>query len=127
MSDQGILNIDLNDNRIVYQNTAQDYVVITKDKLELVLLKTEKSLSKKNAWVAPLGLFVSCLLAILSANFKDFIIPANVWQALFIMTTFLCICWFFRAAYVSFRNRGEGNIEDIINKIITESRKLEND
>lgn len=42
MGKQDRLNIDLNDNRNVYQNTAQDYIVTTKDKLELVLLKTEK-------------------------------------------------------------------------------------
>jgi hypothetical protein len=126
MNKQGKLNIVLNDNRNVYQNITQDYVIITKDKLELVLLKTEKCLSKKNAWMTPLGLFVSCLLAILSANFKDFIFPANVWHALFIMTTCICFCWFCYTAYVSFRNKKKGNIDDIINKIIPESRKMEN-
>lgn len=53
------LNIDLNANLSVYQNIAQDCIVITKDKLELVLLKAEKSLSAKKhgllhwVWLLP--------------------------------------------------------------------------
>lgn len=128
MSKQGKLNIDLdlNDNLIVYQNITQDVVFITKDKLELVLIKAEKCLSQKKAWIAPLGLVVSCLLSILSADFKNFFFPSSVWYSIFIMTTFICFFWFCYTIYVTFRNKNKGNIEDIINKIIAESKVIEN-
>ena len=41
------LHIDITDNRNVFNNTAQDIIVTTKDKIELVLLKTEKYLANK--------------------------------------------------------------------------------
>lgn len=123
MGKQDKLNIDLNDNRNVYQNTAQDYIVTTKDKLELVLLKTEKCLSSKNAWMTPLGLVVSCSLTIFSSNFKDFVLPASVWQAIFILTTVICLLWLCYTLYILARNWNKGDIEDIINKIIAESGK----
>ncbi|MBO7552546.1 MAG: hypothetical protein J6T82_00700 [Bacteroidaceae bacterium] len=123
MGKQDKLNIDLNDNRNVYQNTAQDYIVITKDKLELILIKTEKCLSSKNAWMTPLGLVVSSVLAIISTDFKDFILPANVWYAFFVITTIICFIWLCYTLYLLSRNWNKGNIEDIINKIIAESGK----
>lgn len=67
--EQNGLNIVFDDNRNVYQNTAQDYILTTKDKLELVLLKAEKNISSKNSWKTPLGMVVSCILALLSSNF----------------------------------------------------------
>lgn len=123
MSKQDKLNIDLNDNRNVYQNTAQDYVVTTKDKLELVLLKTEKRLSSKNAWMTPLGLVLSCTLSLLSSNFKDFILPANVWYAIFIITTIICFFWLCYTIYLLIVNWNKGNIDNIIKNIIKESGK----
>jgi len=123
MGKQDKLNIDLNDNRNVYQNTSLDYIVITRDKLELILMKTEKCLSSKNAWITPLGLMVSSILAIISSDFKDFILPANVWYAFFVITTIICFIWLCFTLYLLIRNWNKGNIEDIINKIIAESGK----
>ena len=116
--EQNGLNIVFDDNRNVYQNTAQDYILTTKDKLELVLLKAEKNISSKNSWKTPLGMVVSCILALLSSNFKDFILPANVWYAFFIITTIICFCWFCYTVYLLVYNWNKGNTEDIINKVI---------
>ena len=121
MSNPNRLNIDLNDNRNVYQNTAQDYIITTKDKLELVLFKTEKSLSSKNAWKTPLGLIVSFVLALLSANFKDYFFSAEVWHSIFVVSTIVCLFWLFYALKLLVRDWNKGNIEDIISKIIAES------
>lgn len=117
------LSIDLSDNRNVYKNTAQDIIVTTKDKLELVLLKTEKCLAKKNAWMTPLGLVVTCVLTLLTADFKEFIISASVWKAIFIITTIICSIWLIYSLCILFKNLKKGNIDDIINQIISESNK----
>ena len=121
MGKQDKLNIDLTDNRNVYKNTAQDYVVTTRDKLELVLLKTEKCLAKRNSWMTPLGLFITCSITLLTANFKDFVLPPNVWNAVFIIASIICFFWLVQSLVVLVKYWNKGNVEDILNKIISES------
>lgn len=119
------INIELNDNRNIFQNTSQDYIVTTKDKLELVLLKTKKCLASKDSWQTPLGLFISCLLTLLTTNFKDFFLPANVWAAIFVIATVFCFIWLVKTLYNLYINRNKGDIEYIIKKIIKESTETE--
>lgn len=117
------INIDLNADLNVYQNTAQDCIVTTRDKLELVLIKTEKVLSTKRSWMTPLGLFITCIIALSSADFKDFILSASVWKALFVLSSILCGIWLIQTLIQAWRNRKGGNIEDIINQIISTSKQ----
>lgn len=116
-------NIDLNADLNVYQNIAQDCIVITKDKLELVLLKTEKSLSAKKSWITPLSLVVTCIVALASADFKNFILSSSEWKALFVFATIVFSIWLFRTLSIAWKNRNKGNIDNIINQIISESKK----
>ena len=117
------INIDLNDNLNVYQNTAQDCIVTTKDKLELVLIKTEKALVDKNSWQTPLGLIVSCIVALVSSNFKDFILTASEWKSLFVFSVIACSIWLLHTIKIAWRNRRKGNIDNIIEQIISESKQ----
>lgn len=73
--------------------------------------------------MTPLGLVVSCVIAILSADFKDFILPASVWYAIFVISTVICSCWLCYTLYLLVHNWEKGNIEDIISNIIAESEK----
>ncbi len=117
------INIDLNDNLNVYQNTAQDCIVTTKDKLELVLIKTEKALVDKNSWQTPLGLIISCIVALVSSNFKDFILTASEWKSLFVFSVIACSIWLLHTIKIAWRNRRKGNIDNIIEQIISESKQ----
>ena len=116
------INIDLNNNLNVYQNTAQDCIVTTRDKIELVLIKTEKALSAKNSWMTPLGLVITCIVALASADFKNYILSSSEWKALFVLTTIVCCFWLCRALSIAWKNRKKGNIDDIINQIISETK-----
>ena len=122
MGKQDLLNIDLTDNRNVFQNTAQDYIVTTKDKVELVLLKTEKSLLAKKSWITPLSLVITCIIALSSADFKDFVLSASEWKAIFEISTIACTIWLIRTIIIAWNNRNKGNIQEIINQIISESK-----
>lgn len=116
------INIDLNDNLNVYQNTAQDCIVTTRDKIELVLIKTEKALSAKNSWMTPLGLVITCVVALASADFKNFILSSSEWKALFVLSTIVCCIWLSRTLVIAWKYRKQGNIDNIINQIISESK-----
>lgn len=120
--EQKEFNIDLNENLSVYQNIAQDCIVITQDKLELVLLKTEKSLSARNSWITPLSLAITCGVSLISSNYKDFILPASVWEAIFILSTFIFVIWLGKTLVTAWRYRKSGNIQNIISQIKSESK-----
>jgi hypothetical protein len=51
---------------------SKKVIVITEDQLELRAQDGIQKLSARNAWVAPLGIFITCLATILTAGFKDF-------------------------------------------------------
>lgn len=117
------LNIALSDSKNVYKNTAQDYILITRDKLELVLIKTKDCWAKKNMWITSGGLFATCLTALVTADFKDKFLPASVWEALFIIATVSCSVWFVYSLVVLIKNRNKCGIEYVIDKITSESKE----
>jgi len=87
-----------NENRFVDKhrsNVKSDLIEITEDKLENILLKHLKKMGTRNAWLAPLGLFVSVVLANVSATFNEkFGIPASTWEAVFILAAIASGVWF---------------------------------
>lgn len=75
-------------------NTKSDLIEITEDKLENILLKNYKYLELKTSWINPLSLFLTLLLAKLTADFKDFLgISMNTWEAIFIIGIILSFIW----------------------------------
>ncbi|MBK6953342.1 MAG: hypothetical protein IPH24_15245 [Crocinitomicaceae bacterium] len=75
-------------------NTKSDLIEITEDKLENILIKNQKYLDLKTSWLNPLSLFLTMLLAKLTADFKDFFeIPKNTWEAIFIIGIILSFIW----------------------------------
>lgn len=75
-------------------NTKSDLIEITEDKLENILLKNHKYLDLKTSWINPLSLFLTLLLAKLTADFKDFLeISRNTWEAIFIIGIILSFIW----------------------------------
>ena len=74
-------------------NVEQKYLVITKDKLYIHLNKTVDNLKKRHVWTTPLSIFISLLIVILTANFKDIIFTASAWKAMFIIGACLMFIW----------------------------------
>ena len=88
---------DSDENRFVdnrRSNIKSDLIEITEDKLENILLKYLKNMGRKTAWMTPLGLFISVILAINTSTFTDkFNIPANTWEAVFLIAAFGSGLW----------------------------------
>jgi hypothetical protein len=75
-------------------NTKSDLIEITEDKLENILLKNQKYLDLKTSWINPLSIFLTLLLALLTADFKDFLgISKNYWEPIFIIGIVLSFIW----------------------------------
>lgn len=79
----------------VYNNTSQNLIRITEDKLENILINHISNVRKEGDWKAPLGIIVSIVLALISAQFQDALfLEAAVWKAVFIISLILSLVWF---------------------------------
>lgn len=115
--------IDIKENDKLYQNTDQELILTTKDKLKIVLMESEKSIGEKKSWIAPLGVFLSTLIALVSSTFKEWIFSADVWCAIFFIVCAISGIFALIYGIKAIKNRKLGNIDSIIENIIKESKK----
>lgn len=75
-------------------NVAQNIITITEDRLRLHLIGNLKKMERKNAWIAPLGIFLAIMLSFITTDFKDIVgLKAATWQAVFIIAAILAFIW----------------------------------
>ena len=109
------------ENRFVSErrsNVKSDLIEITEDKLENILIKHIKRMGTRKGWLAPLGLFISVVLANVSATFSDkFGISASTWEAIFILAAIVSGIWLLVSLIAMWINRKESTTEFLICQI----------
>jgi hypothetical protein len=99
----------------VYQNTSQEIIEITTDKLLLVLSEYKRGFERQKEWQAPLGILVTIVLVLATTDFrKTWGMEPSFWQALFVMLAGMCLVWFVKAVYIACKNR---KLSDVIDRI----------
>jgi len=99
-------------------NITQESITITKDKLQIKLMKNHRFIESRWAWVMPLGVFLSILIAFCTADFKKtFGVEAIYWSGLFIVIMIGSMIWLTWSISVAFR---AVSIEDFIEKCKSE-------
>lgn len=94
----------------------------TTDKAQNVLFRYGQALSEKNAWVAPLGLLLSCLATLLTTDFKDTLgLNQATWRAVFLVVVGLSILWLVRLLIRVFRYR-KIDIDYVVRKMYDDSK-----
>ena len=115
------LNVPLDSNYIVHRNIEQEYIIITADKLELILRDAKDILISQRDWWTPLGFFSTLLITLLTTDFKNFIFSANVWYALFIIAIVISFLWLVKCLFKLKKHWGKDDVKGIISKIKVES------
>lgn len=78
----------------IHSNITPEILEITIDKLRIILLQNEKDIGGENAWQTPLALLITIVVVLCTAEFKEFfLIKAEVWSAIFIMSFFISAGW----------------------------------
>ncbi len=111
-------------NPIIYDNTTREVIQVMPDTLDNKLRDFEDCLHKKGSVFHDLGLILAFLGTLVTVSqFKDFLnIPANVWQAVFIVFLILSVCKLCRDIYFTFRVKSIKR-EDILKQLLDETRK----
>lgn len=98
----------------IESNICQNVVIVTQDKLKLCLIEHCDRLKSRDNWITPASLLAAFLTTLCTSQFKDWIVPANTWQAIFILATVGSVIWLCCALF--FR-RSSCSIDDLIIKI----------
>lgn len=99
----------------VYENTSQELIKITDDKLCRILMKHGEDFERKREWHTPLGLVLALVVTFATTEFHDFAwIKAATWQAIFIVSFVLLLWWLGKAGW---RAKHSPTVEDLLAKI----------
>lgn len=114
-------NNHTNESRFVNQvctNTKSDLIEITEDKLENILLKFFNDYKKMRGWLTSFTIFLTLLVTILTANFKEFMgINKDVWTAIFYISLALSCIWMIIGIVFAIKNYKRTRLNCLIDKI----------
>lgn len=99
------------------ENIQTDLIKITRDKLEIILLKEFNSMKKVPDWKTPASIFITTLITVLTATFKDFLLPKEIWNALFLLLMLISGIWFLINLVRLLKTHKKDSIGSLINKI----------
>lgn len=73
---------------------ASPLIQVTKDRLRLELVQYSAALSKRTRWATPLGLFLTVLTTMVTAEFRDALsISKAEWKAAYLIATIASVIW----------------------------------
>jgi len=102
----------------LHTNVDQEIIITTTDKIKLVLINTKEVLKSQRDWWTPLGLFLSFLTTLCTAEFKDaFNLNKEFWHAVFVLLTIGSSIWLIIAIIKLIKNWGCDDLEKIIKRI----------
>jgi Protein of unknown function (DUF3553) len=95
-----------------HDNIDSDIIRIGCDSLKLLLMKHERRIESRRSWIAPLGVAISTLAALLTAKFNSFLgLDGSVWTAVFILTFLCSLVWLL---YLLLRLPGVESIDQVV-------------
>jgi hypothetical protein len=97
-----------------HMNVKQGFVLTTEDKIRICLMRYLDGFAKSQAWITPLSLCLTIGVALLTADFKSFVLPKETWQACFFIALGLSFVWFL---YSLRHLRGTPTIDDVVREI----------
>ena len=72
------------------------------------------SIEERKGWIAPLGILITILVVLLTANFKDIIWSPDTWAALFVLSAGLSFLWLIKSLWKAYQSE---TIDNLIEKI----------
>ncbi len=85
-------------------NLGQNVIATTEDKIRLCLIEHLQRMGKKNSWTTPLGILLTISAILPTTTFKNFIIEADVWKAIFILSWIISLIWFLKCMREAWTN-----------------------
>lgn len=98
----------------IHDNSSTDVIMITSEKMQLILVESKSSFKDKNSWTAPLGIFLTIALVLFTADFKSkFGFSSDFWNAFFWISAILSLS----VTIYCYVKRSKIEIEDVMDRI----------
>ena len=102
------------DVKEVHTNIHQEVVIITLDKLRLILNNHLENLAQRKSWITPLGLLLTILTVFSTTSFKKAYFEAGTWEAFFMMAFLLNVFWLISCVVKACKTK---SVSDVIGEI----------
>lgn len=116
----------MTEGMIVHKNVKQEILIVTREKVELCLMKNHKCLREKSDWKTPTGILIATITTLETATFQDAFFEAPVWKAIFIIVSILSFGWLAVTLINLYKNRHKGSVDSIITELQIESFAAKN-
>ncbi|MCI0612012.1 hypothetical protein L0244_03395 [bacterium] len=123
-TDQGKISPEILDEIVrgsnMHQNVHQVIITITEDKAYRCINEHKNLLEQEKAWIAPLGIFLTLVLALITSDFRQALfLNADVWKAAFLISAAVTLIWLIRTVPAIFRKR-----KTTIDNLLEELKKV---
>ncbi|MCQ2116817.1 MAG: hypothetical protein MJY76_01580 [Bacteroidales bacterium] len=95
-----------------FSNTKSNVLEITEDKLRNILSMHFDKIKRSKDWISALALFLSLLVTVITATFKNFIFSPDTWKAIFVILLIGSFIYLIYTASNAAKNKD--SIENII-------------
>jgi len=108
---------DLLEGSSFHSNVGQEFIYVTADKVRLCLNDHREALASQRAWVAPASSLVTSSAALAAAQFRDFVLKAATWEAVFFLLVIASAVWLVRETLSAIANRDKTSTEHVVSKL----------
>lgn len=98
----------------VFTNLEQEIILTTEDKIRICLMRHISRMEQKWRWLTPLGIALTIGIIFPTSTFHDFLLPAETWQAIFVVSGAISVGWLVTAAVQAVRSP---SIDDVVAEI----------
>lgn len=85
-------------------NLGQNIITTTEDKVRLAVMTHLQRLEKRRLWIAPAGIAITILAAFVTADFREWWLPAATWRAFFLFCGLASAGWLIIAVIQALRS-----------------------
>jgi hypothetical protein len=109
---------------VVYVNTEQEVIIVTRDKLHLCLQGAVDKMASRDRWMVPLGVLVPLILAVTTTSFTSrFNIGGGEWETAYIMLILFTLAWL---TYALIRRPKSVSVNSIVEELAKNPVSLSN-
>lgn len=113
---EGLVNVSE-----VHLNVSQEVIVTTEDKIRLCLSRHLNRMEKKSGWIAPLGVFITIIITLVTTSFNKVIFEPLTWEAIFIISGIITSGWLIYSIIQALKSK---RIEDVIEELKKDPKSL---
>lgn len=103
----------------VYNNTESNYILITEDKLEIILRSFLDTYKKTKDWTTPLAIFITILIALATSSFKAkfLLISGAGWCTIFSIALLVSLIWLILSLNKLVKYKNHTKVDELIRTI----------